>query len=116
MNNLYFEHNSVPWDLPCPFTIVNLVYARPFMVWGYRRVWPTVEWILRDTDNNSAAPNFERNYPKLRETRERWLKELGKNSDYLCNHQTFLVSMNNKLYYVMFHDGNIWVGTSASEE
>lgn len=93
---------------PLPFSFTDFLNKSKCLVaWGYREVWPKTKWHIKEW----ASPH---DVCLLFDTlRCRWLSEaLGtKRAD---NHQTFLVDINECLYYVMFHDDYILISTTAT--
>ncbi len=95
-----------------PFTVESFFEkAQCIRAFRYREVWPMFRWMLTD-DSAIRFPNHARTHEFIRNTRKRWLQEDGRGF-YVDNHQTFLVSMDRLLYFVIFHDGGIWLGTEG---
>lgn len=90
------------------FEVKDLFEARPWMVFGYRQVWPHVRWRLcfQGEDLDVSKNDL------VAELRDKWLNSLSKQKD---NHQTFLVSICRGLYYVCFTDGYVLLGDWARE-
>lgn len=111
MFGLVFE-NRGSRGANAPFTVEELFAGRCLVAFSYREVWPNNKWSLVETESKDHWPQFEKNHPFIRAARLNWLKEsLG--TDHADNHQTFLVNVKNYLYFVMFHDGYIFVGDTA---
>jgi hypothetical protein len=97
------------------FTMKELLASKALKGWGYRMLWPTVEWKIEDEDRR-----YVDKHPGVETARLRWCDETGRHVD---NHQTFLVqigeappwSPERKMLrlFVMFHDGMVWIGRSA---
>ncbi len=93
---------------PLPFSFADFLNKSECLVaWGYREVWPITKWYIKEW---AAQQDVCLIFDTLR---CRWLSEaLGvKTSD---NHQTFLVDINECLYYVMFHDDYILISDKAT--
>ena len=114
MNDLALEcsFNGREETLPA-FTIEEFFAAKCSVVFTYRQAWAMVKWKIVSTNTpNRDWPEMDRDNPLISQTRNRWLKEAW-GAKHLDNHQTFLVEIKNRLYFVTFSDGYIWIGDTA---
>lgn len=114
VNSLVFENRS---DDPVPFTLEQLFQSTCLVAFTYRQVWAQPRWDVIDTESPSQwirSGWFQGETP-ITVMRSWWLKQsLGTNQK--DNHQTFLVEINRKMYFVTFSDGYIWIGDTAVGE
>lgn len=95
---------------PVPFTEAQLLQAKVLKGFRYREVWPLMRWEIKEINDREQFVDLSRKYSDIRGMHDRFCKQGEVTCD---NHQTFLVAINGRVYFVIFHDGGIWIGTEG---